>query len=105
MATSKHIRSLIAVIVSTSKQIREGETHGYHWEELRALTNRERARLQTFPDLVAFHGTKESVRRQVRMALPPDGAHAFFEALFRRFEHAPYEPAPANRTEEGLLTL
>ena len=27
-----------------------GGTHIYHWEEPRALTNRERARLQTFPD-------------------------------------------------------
>ena len=27
-----------------------GGTHMYHWEEPRALTNRERARLQTFPD-------------------------------------------------------
>lgn len=28
-----------------------GGTHVYHWKENRALTNRERARLQTFPDL------------------------------------------------------
>ena len=27
-----------------------GGTHIYHWSEPRALTNRERARLQTFPD-------------------------------------------------------
>ena len=27
-----------------------GGTHVYHWDEPRALTNRERARLQTFPD-------------------------------------------------------
>ena len=27
-----------------------GGTHVYHWNENRALTNRERARLQTFPD-------------------------------------------------------
>ncbi|OFX27907.1 MAG: DNA (cytosine-5-)-methyltransferase [Bacteroidetes bacterium GWA2_32_17] len=27
-----------------------GGTHVYHWKENRALTNRERARLQTFPD-------------------------------------------------------
>ena len=27
-----------------------GGTHVYHWEEPRALTNRERARLQTFPE-------------------------------------------------------
>jgi len=31
-----------------------GGTHGYHWKENRALTNRERARLQTFP-MEVFH--------------------------------------------------
>ena len=30
-----------------------GGTHIYHWKENRALTNRERARLQTFPDNLA----------------------------------------------------
>lgn len=30
-----------------------GGTHVYHWKENRALTNRERARLQTFPDDLA----------------------------------------------------
>lgn len=39
-----------------------GGTHMYHWEELRALTNRERARLQTFPDDFVFAGSKEAVR-------------------------------------------
>ena len=31
-----------------------GGTHIYHWSEPRALTNRERARLQTFPDTYEF---------------------------------------------------
>ncbi len=35
-----------------------GGTHGYHWEESRALTNRERARIQTFPDDYVFYGKK-----------------------------------------------
>ena len=48
-----------------------GGTHMYHWRENRALTNRERARLQTFPDDFLFCGLKESVRRQIGMAIPP----------------------------------
>ena len=48
-----------------------GGTHMYHWKENRALTNRERARLQTFPDSFIFSGNKESVRRQIGMAIPP----------------------------------
>lgn len=41
-----------------------GGTHMYHWKENRALTNRERARLQTFPDTFEFMGGRESVRAQ-----------------------------------------
>ncbi|MFQ3588005.1 MAG: DNA (cytosine-5-)-methyltransferase, partial [Fimbriimonadaceae bacterium] len=33
-----------------------GGTHMYHWDENRALTNRERARLQGFPDSYQFVG-------------------------------------------------
>lgn len=47
-----------------------GGTHVYHWYEDRALTNRERARLQTFPDDFVFVGSKESVRKQIGMAVP-----------------------------------
>jgi len=55
-----------------------GGTHVYHWEEDRALTNRERARLQTFPDNFAFCGSKESVRKQIGMAVPPKLAGNFY---------------------------
>ena len=61
-----------------------GGTHLYHWEEDRALTNRERARLQTFPDDYAFVGGKESVRRQIGMAVPPDGARIVFQAILEK---------------------
>ena len=36
-----------------------GGTHVYHFKEDRALTNRERARLQTFDDRYEFYGGKE----------------------------------------------
>ena len=61
-----------------------GGTHLYHWKEYRALTNRERARLQTFPDTYVFEGGKESVRRQIGMAVPPEGAKIVFQALLTR---------------------
>lgn len=67
-----------------------GGTHVYHWSEPRALTNRERARLQTFPDSFAFHGSKESVRRQIGMAVPPEGAKIIFEAIVKTLLGEPY---------------
>jgi DNA (cytosine-5)-methyltransferase 1 len=55
----------------------------YHWEEPRALTNRERARLQTFPDDFVFYGGRGSVRKQIGMAVPPMGAKIIFEAILK----------------------
>ena len=60
-----------------------GGTHLYHWDEPRALTNRERARLQSFPDDFVFFGGKESVRKQIGMAVPPVGAREIFCAVQR----------------------
>lgn len=60
-----------------------GGTHIYHYAEPRALTNRERARLQTFPDSFEFMGPKESARRQIGMAVPVLGAQIIFEALLK----------------------
>lgn len=68
-----------------------GGTHVYHWEENRALTNRERARLQTFPDNYKFHGSKESVRKQIGMAVPPKVALVIFEAILKTFAGIAYE--------------
>ena len=62
-----------------------GGTHVYHWSEARALTNRERARLQTFPDDFVFSGSVGSARRQIGMAVPPLAARQVFEALLRSF--------------------
>ncbi len=67
-----------------------GGTHVYHWEEPRALTNRERARLQTFPDNYYFEGQKESVRKQIGMAVPADGAQVIFEAILKTFAGIEY---------------
>jgi DNA (cytosine-5)-methyltransferase 1 len=68
-----------------------GGTHMYHWEETRALTNRERARLQTFPDDFKFFGSKEAVRKQIGMAVPPEGAKIVFEAILKSFAGIDYE--------------
>ena len=68
-----------------------GGTHVYHWEENRALTNREKARLQTFPDHFIFHGGKESVRNQVGMAVPVKGAEIILKALLKTFSNNEYE--------------
>ena len=71
-----------------------GGTHVYHFKEPRALTNRERARLQTFPDDYNFKGGKESVRRQIGMAVPVDGARIIMnevkKALKKRKKPSPY---------------
>ena len=70
-----------------------GGTHIYHWTENRALTNRERARLQTFPDDFFFCGSKESARRQIGMAVPVEGARQILEALLKTFEGQEYPSA------------
>lgn len=67
-----------------------GGTHIYHWAEPRALTNRERARLQTFPDDYEFIGSKEKVRKQIGMAVPCRGAKIIFEAILRSFAGIDY---------------
>ena len=68
-----------------------GGTHVYHWSEHRALTNRERARLQSFPDNFIFEGSKESARKQIGMAVPPVGAQAVISAVLKTFAGIPYE--------------
>lgn len=73
-----------------------GGTHVYHWEEHRALTNRERARLQGFPDEFKFQGTKEQVRKQIGMAVPPIGAKIIFEAILNTFAGIPYDSIESN---------
>lgn len=81
-----------------------GGTHMYHYDEPRALTNRERARLQTFPDWYEFLGGKESVRRQIGMAVPPDGAKIIIEAVLKSFAKIPYE-TEASKWENDLSEM
>ena len=76
-----------------------GGTHIYHWSEPRALTNRERARLQTFPDTYKFVGGRESVRKQIGMAVPCRGAQIIFEAILKSFAGIPYESVEPNINE------
>jgi DNA (cytosine-5)-methyltransferase 1 len=73
-----------------------GGTHIYHYSEPRALTNRERARLQAFPDTYEFLGSKESVRKQIGMAVPAMGAKIIFEAILNTFAGINYEAVTCN---------
>lgn len=75
-----------------------GGTHVYHWAEARALTNRERAKLQNFPDNYVFAGTRESIRRQIGMAVPPLGAQTILEAVLKTMAGKPYRSIPNNWT-------
>lgn len=59
-----------------------GGTWGYHYERDRSkLTNRERARIQTFPDQFLFRGNKSEVRAQIGEAVPPILGRRIAEAI------------------------
>lgn len=80
-----------------------GGTHVYHYEEPRALTNRERARLQTFPDNFVFYGKKESIRRQIGMAVSPKMAEIIFNACLKTLAGVEYEWVQEKWTDCGCL--
>lgn len=76
-----------------------GGTHGYHHTEPRRLTNREKARLQGFPDDFVFEhgcgpdGDRASsmyprVRRQIGNAVPPPAAEVIVGAVAEALERA-----------------
>jgi DNA (cytosine-5)-methyltransferase 1 len=74
-----------------------GGTHGYHHVEPRRLTNREKARLQGFPDDFVFEygrGARDDrsayprVRRQVGNAVPPPAAAVIVGALANALDSA-----------------
>jgi len=62
-----------------------GGTWGYHYEEPRPLTNRERARLFCYPDDFEFKGTITEVRKQIGNSVPPLAAKILGEALLPAF--------------------
>lgn len=70
-----------------------GGTHGYHYLKSRsALTNRERARLQSFPDSFKFSGRVGEQRMQIGEAVPPLLAKAIsktIEVIFGKIQIIP----------------
>lgn len=59
-----------------------GGTWGYHYKQNRAaMTNRERARLQTFPDWYLFEGSRQEVRAQIGEAVPPLASYKIASAV------------------------
>jgi DNA (cytosine-5)-methyltransferase 1 len=62
-----------------------GGTWGYHFEEPRPLTNRERARLFCYPDDFVFTGTITEVRKQIGNSVPPLAAKVLASNLLSVF--------------------
>lgn len=75
-----------------------GGTFMYHWTD-RELTNRERARIQTFPDDFRFIGKYSSVRKQIGMAVPCRLAEIVTTAILDSFAGIDYPWVKANITE------
>ena len=75
-----------------------GGTYMYHWTN-RELTNRERARIQTFPDTYEFVGKYNSVRKQIGMAVPCKLSEIVVSAVLNSFAHIKYPWIEANLEE------
>ncbi len=63
-----------------------GGTWTYHYSEPRPLTNRERARIQTFPDDFEFVGSMAEVRKQIGNAVPPEGVRPIAKEIRKILE-------------------
>jgi DNA (cytosine-5)-methyltransferase 1 len=74
-----------------------GGTFGYHWDN-RELSNRERARIQTFPDNFAFVGKYASVRKQIGMAVPCQLSNVVVTAILNSFAGISYDSIDPNIT-------
>jgi DNA (cytosine-5)-methyltransferase 1 len=59
----------------------------FHYEQNRALTVRELARLQSFPDDFIFKGSKISQQQQVGNSVPPKMAEAIAKAIIKMNEN------------------
>ena len=81
-----------------------GGTWGYHYPEPRPLTNRERARLQSFPDDFVFAGNITEVRRQIGNAVPPEGVRLVARRLMPLFT-GEYEHVDLEKEYEELKAM
>jgi DNA (cytosine-5)-methyltransferase 1 len=52
----------------------------------RAITDREAARLQTFPDTFIFYGKRTSIMRQIGNAMPPMAAKVIAKLIKDDYE-------------------
>lgn len=75
-----------------------GGTFMYHWTD-RELTNRERARIQTFPDNYEFVGNYSSVRKQIGMAVPCKLSEVVITAILNCFAGIEYPWVNPNMEE------
>lgn len=75
-----------------------GGTFMYHWTD-RELTNRERARIQTFPDNYEFVGKYASVRKQIGMAVPCRLSEIVTTAILNSFAGIDYPWVEPNLKE------
>lgn len=75
-----------------------GGTFMYHWTD-RELTNRERARIQTFPDDYRFIGKYSSVRKQIGMAVPCKLSEIVVTAVLNCFAGIEYPSVEPNLGE------
>lgn len=75
-----------------------GGTFMYHWTD-RELTNRERARIQTFPDTYEFVGNYSSVRKQIGMAVPCNLSEVVITAILNSFAGIEYPWVEPNINE------
>lgn len=76
-----------------------GGTFMYHWTN-RELTNRERARIQTFPNDYEFVGNYSSIRKQIGMAVPCKLSEIVITAILNSFAGIEYPSIEANMEDD-----